>query len=397
MRVGTPGFCGPRLTEAREARGLNQTALAELTDIKVQSISAYEQGKQSPSPEALTSLSERLNVPERYFLRAAPIHSNARIQNRSLSSATKLARTRAERKLGWLKDIVAYVREYVDLPTLNLPSFNLPPDPERISMRQIESIADECRVFWGLGFGPIRDVVGLMENSGVIVSRFPIGADTLDALSQWDADVPFVILGSDKGSASRSRFDAAHELGHLVLHRHLEDRQIKNLTMHKMLENQAHRFAAAFLLPERTFTQEVWAPTLDAFVSLKKHWRCSVAMMIYRCEQLRMLSEEQVKRTRINLSRRGWRTEEPLDRILEPEAPKMLRTSIELLVQEGGKHREDIVQELRMNPADIEELVGLPRGYFNGVTVLEQPVVRLRQDSEKTESTVLSFPAKPRF
>ena len=130
-------------------------------------------------------------------------------------------------------------------------------------------------------------------------------------------------------------FDAAHELGHLILHRHLQDRQIKNLSLHGILENQAHRFAGALLLPERSFSQEVWAPTLDAFVSLKKHWRCAVAMMVSRCEHLGMLDEVQVKRAWINLSRRGWRTEEPLDNVLEPEEPKLLRRSFQLLIDEG--------------------------------------------------------------
>lgn len=395
MRIGTPGFSGARLAEAREARGLTQTALADLTGIKIQSISAYEQGRQSPSPEGLLSLAEKLNVPERSFLRPPSSHSIERIQYRSLSSATKMARTRAERKHGWLKEIAAYLREYVDFPVINLPQFSLPASPDQISARMIESIADECRVFWGLGFGPISDVVRLMENSGVIISRFYLGTETMDGLSQWDeaSQSPFVILGADKGSACRSRFDAAHELGHLILHRHLEDRQIKNPVTHKLLESQAHRFSSAFMLPERTFTQEVWAPTLDTFLSLKKHWRCSIAMMIYRCEELRMLSEEQVKRTRINLSRRGWRSEEPLDKQLVPEQPQMLRSCIELLVEEGEKTREQIVQELRMNPLDIEELACIPRGYFSGVMVMEKPDIKLKE-SKKPERSVIQFPTK---
>ena len=69
MRIGTPGFVGARLTEGREARALSQTALAELTGIKSQSISHYEQGRQSPSPEALELLCESLHLPEWFFLR----------------------------------------------------------------------------------------------------------------------------------------------------------------------------------------------------------------------------------------------------------------------------------------------------------------------------------------
>lgn len=395
MRVGTPGFCGARLIEAREARGLSQASLADITQIKAQSISQYELGKQSPSPEALSVICEKLNLPERYFLRSAVTHSTERITYRSLTSATKAARVRAERRLGWLKEIIAYLRSYVDLPVINIPTFNLPDDPTKISMDQIETIADECRSYWNLGFGPLKDTVLLLENAGVIVTRTNFGVDSLDAFSQWDSSVPFVFLNADKGSAVRSRFDAAHELGHLVLHRQLQDRQIKNLALHSILENQAHRFAGAFLLPERSFSQEVWAPTLDAFVSLKKHWRCAVAMMVMRSEQLGMLNETQVKRAWINLSRRGWRTEEPLDNLLEPEEPKLLRRSFQLVIEEGVKSREDIVTELRMNPFDIEDLAGLSRGYLSGVSVMQQPEVRLRQEETiEGKRAVLNFPGK---
>ena len=206
MRVGTPGFCGSRLTEAREARGLSQASLAELAQIKPQSVSQYEQGKQSPSPETLEVICEKLNLPERYFLRPVPEHSIERITFRSLSSATKTARVRAQRRLGWLKEIVAYLRAYIEFPAVNMPAFNLPDDPTKITMSQIEGIADECRSYWNLGFGPLKDVVLLLENAGVILARTNFGVDSMDAFSQWDSDVPFVFLNADKGSAVRSRF-----------------------------------------------------------------------------------------------------------------------------------------------------------------------------------------------
>src|SRR3546814_6566541 len=41
----------------------------------------------------------------------------------------------------------------------------------------------------------------------------------VDAFSCWRNGQPFVFLNTFK-SAERSRFDAAHELAHLVLHRH---------------------------------------------------------------------------------------------------------------------------------------------------------------------------------
>lgn len=53
MRVGTPGFSGQRLREAREARGLTAISVSELAEVSVQAVYHYESGRMSPSPDVL--------------------------------------------------------------------------------------------------------------------------------------------------------------------------------------------------------------------------------------------------------------------------------------------------------------------------------------------------------
>src|ERR1700739_2937481 len=113
MRVGTPGFVAERLTEAREARGLAQTALSELTGIKSQSISHYEQGRQSPSPEALSLLCEKLELPERFFLKQRPAFDLRGVSFRSARPHVRVARLKVERRLGWLREIVMYLKRHI--------------------------------------------------------------------------------------------------------------------------------------------------------------------------------------------------------------------------------------------------------------------------------------------
>ena len=90
--------------------------------------------------------------------------------------------------------------------------------------------------------GPIADVVELLESHGVVVIRLPLDSADVDAFSLPFPDHPVVVLGSDKTDRARSRFDGAHELGHLVMH----GEQIWGI---KEVETQAHQFAAAFLMP----------------------------------------------------------------------------------------------------------------------------------------------------
>jgi transcriptional regulator with XRE-family HTH domain len=238
--IGTPGFVGARLTQARQARALTVVALAELLGLESPSISNYEHGRQTPSPDVMDKLVDLLHQPYTFFLR--PVFEHAEdIWWRSMSSATKLARSRAFARHAWLREIVSYLGEYLNFPALNVPAFNLPADVREITTDSIEEMALECRRHWKLGISPVADIVLLLENNGIIVSRGELGAETLDAYSQQpeDSEHPIIFLGAGKASAVRSRHDASHELGHLILHRHIKATAIKNPAQFKLIEEQA--------------------------------------------------------------------------------------------------------------------------------------------------------------
>ncbi|MBK8210507.1 MAG: ImmA/IrrE family metallo-endopeptidase [Rhodospirillales bacterium] len=63
--------------------------------------------------------------------------------------------------------------------------------------------------------------------------------DTVSAFSFWEGGHPFIFLGADKQSAARSRFDAAHELGHLILHRGVAEEDLEADL--NRFEREAHR------------------------------------------------------------------------------------------------------------------------------------------------------------
>lgn len=362
--IGSPGFLGERLAQARAARGLPAVALAELIGVASSNITLYEQGRQSPSPEVMDRISGKLNMPRDFFFKEVIPIDMSGIWYRSMSAATKTARARAEIRFLWLREIVAYLRRYLELPALNIPAFTIPTDPKQITNSFVDELASECRRFYKLGDGPIVDLVSLLENSGIIISRGELGAETLDAFSQCpaDDDRPYIFLGIDKGSAVRSRFDCAHELGHVIMHRGADPATTRNSQAHALLEHQGHLFASTFLLPESGFMRELYAPTLDAFAALKPRWRVSIAMMIKRSEDLGVITPEQAQRMWINLSRRGWRKQEPLDQRLVAEQPRVLRRCFEVLLESGVKTKGQIIQDLCLNASDIERLACLPDG-----------------------------------
>lgn len=102
------------------------------------------------------------------------------------------------------------------------PTLDLPIDLDvtaTTDLENIEEVAAAVRERWRVEPGPVPSVIRLLELHGVVVTRYLTGSERLDAFSiPFPAERPIVVLGDDKGHFDRSRFDAAHELGHLVMH-----------------------------------------------------------------------------------------------------------------------------------------------------------------------------------
>ncbi|CAN5500096.1 XRE family transcriptional regulator [soil metagenome] len=346
---------------------MTATQLAELLGISRNAISQYETGKNSPSPEKFAAVADQLNMPMAYFLRTPQPQREGKVFYRSMSSATKAARARAERKYAWIREITTCLSKYVDFPATNLPDWPMPDDPAKLTDDEIEGYAATLRSFWGLGKGPISDVVCLLENNGIIVSRLALDAATLDGFSEWvDEDRrAYIVLASDKDAAVRSRFDAAHELAHLILHRNVDKKDIGQNERHKLIEHQAHRFAGAFLLPEDSFRKELLYPSLDVFRTMKAKWYVSIGMMIVRCSDLGIIDENDKRRFWMSMSSRGWRKQEPLDDELLSEQPRLLREAIVALDEAGVLTKSDFLHEVALSKSDVVAMCSLAEDFFN--------------------------------
>jgi Zn-dependent peptidase ImmA (M78 family)/DNA-binding XRE family transcriptional regulator len=394
MKLGTSGFVGERLKEAREARGLNITALADIIGISKQAISQYEKDIQNPRPEIMEQLSIKLNLPKHFFITKPGYPKTNTVFYRSMSAATKGARVRAEWKLAWLKEIEQYLKGYLVLPEVNFPDFDIPKDPIKLSSENIEILATETRRYWGMGDGIISNVIALLESKGAIISRIDLEAETLDAFSEWsENNVPYVVLSSKKDCAVRSRFDAAHELAHLLLHRYINKAQFCTPSEFSLIEKQAHRFSSAFLLPAETFLKDFSAPTLDSFWVLKEKWRVSIGTMLKRCEDLGIIKEDFARKLWISYNRRGWAKKEPLDDKIPVETPGLLRKCFEVLISEGVQQIDDIVSSIPYARTDIEELLYLPEGHLKEPASLEV-VPLLRNPNTDASCKILKFERK---
>jgi Zn-dependent peptidase ImmA (M78 family) len=231
------------------------------------------------------------------------------------------------------------VSERFNLPAPDVP--NLGPDATP------EAAAQFVRAHWGLGQQPVGNITKLLEAKGVRV--FSLNEDTknVDAFSCWRDEQPYVFLNTFK-STERSRFDAAHELGHLVMHRHGAPQESRQA------ETEADQFASHFLMPDDDISSRIrFVTSLDDLIHAKKRWGVSVAALNYRLHKMGVVSEWQNRSFNIEISTRGYRRSEPEG--LPPETSVVWPQILSDLWSDRVT-RDDIADALHL-PA--EELSGL--------------------------------------
>lgn len=334
-------FDGRRLEQARELRGLLKSELAGELEVTAAAIGQFEAGVSRPSTATLASLSLKLGVPPAFFAagRNRLDLDEGHVNFRSLRSTAKRDRTQARAQVAILAEIVGVLSRQVRLPEVDLPEYPQGSSPE--------AVAGDMRRRWGLGTERIANVVALLERHGVIVVRLEAATDDLDAFSCWIGDRPYVVLTSNKQAADRSRFDAAHELFHLVAHHDASPGD-------RRLEEEAHRFAAAFLMPESGIKDELpvrvdWR----RFAELKLAWGVSMQALLYRARELGRLSQPAYQRAMMDMSRRGWRKAEPVD-IGEPEQPQALRKALNLLETARGYAIDQLAADMALPTAALQ-------------------------------------------
>jgi hypothetical protein len=115
------------------------------------------------------------------------------------------------------------------------------------------------------------------------------------------------------------------------------------------------------------FSSELFSLSLDGFLALKARWKVSVGAMIMRARQLDLISDQSAQRLWKYRATRGWRRREPLDLPTETpvEEPRLLRRSIDLIISENVRSKNELLQsDLCLGAADVEMLASLPVGYF---------------------------------
>jgi Zn-dependent peptidase ImmA (M78 family)/DNA-binding XRE family transcriptional regulator len=351
----SPAFDPERLRLAREDAGLRKNELAEAVGVSPAAISQFESGRAAPRQATLSAIALACGFPASFFaIDGRPTKPRDMDEPffRSLRSTRQWERREAQAKATLVWRVSNELESYVEFPEVAIDAIPVDDDTRP---RAIEEIAAEIRRRWGMPEGPAGNIVRLVEARGAIASRVRPRSERVDAFSQRMEGRPVVMLWSTKQDAARSRFDAAHELGHLIMH---PDPEPGNKTM----ERQAHAFAASFLMPADQVADElpVRAPTKrdqGHLLALKRTWGISVAAIFYRARQLNRISPEGHRNAMIRLSDWGWRRDEPGD--LGPvEQPTLLRRGLDLVADAAGTPEDRIADALGISIDRLQEICG---------------------------------------
>lgn len=291
-------YCNPsRIRLARHRRGKTIARVAAELGVSGQLVAKWETGERDPG-DRLPFLALALDFPQAFFY-GDDVRSTdpAGVSFRRRRATTKALRERNVAAGDLAADVVSPgIHRYLQLPSPDLPD---------LSGGQPMEAARALRQMWGLGSGPIANVVHLLEAKGVEVFFVHEESDSVDGFCLWRDDRPFVFLSTVKPDGARGRFDAAHELGHLVLH---PGRDFETCPDDEA-EREANAFASAFLLPGETFGYEAPAVfDLQAFGRMRVRWGASIQAMVRRLRDLGRFTPWQYENAMMQMSRMGWRS-----------------------------------------------------------------------------------------
>lgn len=352
-----------RFDLARQRRGLTKRELAHRLEVTDRTVSNWYNNQQVDE-KILEKAAEILDFPINFFYG----REVEKIQVESVSFRALTKMTARKRDMAISQTILAemisdWIDQNFDLPLPNVPDLHeLRSDFSTATIDSLdetdendvryyleysypEACADTVRKAWGLGEQPIPNLIALLESKGIRVFSLTDEAQDVDACCRWTSGRPFIFLNTSR-TAERCRFDLAHELGHLVMHKH-------GIIEGIHVEQEANAFASAFLMPRRSLLADpLRIPSLKSILSKKVIWQVSAAALTYRYNKLGIITDWNATSIYKQLAQRG-RNNEPNP--LAHESSLLLDKVFQALARENFDFSK-MTNDLCLNLIEINNL-----------------------------------------
>lgn len=328
-----------RLELARKRLQLSAKELAARANLSPVTYSRICKEKHVPDENTILKLIAVLGFPRSFFEKdfGDSINQEA-VSFRSLSAMTARQRDAAISSGELAYELSDWMDNHYALPPVELPDLREFGSPRHA--------ARALRQSWTIGERPIGHLIKLLEAKGIKIFSLVEPTKNLDGFSVWRGQKPYIFLNTFK-TAERSRFDAAHELGHLVLHRH-------GGSHYGDAEKDANEFASEFLMPEADVRSHIsFVRSLDQLISEKRRWGVSLIALCYRLHKLGLISDWQYRIFCIQNNQK-YKTSEPNGM---PKERSVIWSMILQDLWHSGIDKGKIASELHIPLEELESLI----------------------------------------
>jgi Zn-dependent peptidase ImmA (M78 family)/transcriptional regulator with XRE-family HTH domain len=334
---------------AREARGLNQTELANAIGVSQAKISRYENAMLEVDPQDLAKIASVTGFSIELFYQTDKVYglgSSVLFNRKQLTTPISVQR-RVQANVNILRMQIerllrgAEIEAHNRFEPIDIQSFN----------GDACAIARRVRAAWRLPEGPVQNVTAAIESAGGVVMLCDFGTPVIDAAHLWLPGLPPMFFMNRSAPGDRHRFNLCHEVGHAIMHRFPEGD----------IEREANTFAREFLMPAGEIMPQLEGMTLDKAARLKPHWKVSMHALMYHARELDCVSEWQARRMFTRMSALGYRKREPIS--IPVEEPTIIPQLIAVHKQAYGYSDEELMRLLYDSDPDprIFKFSGVPR------------------------------------
>ena len=315
----------------RLRKQMTKKELADRANVTSMAITNYEKGDRKPNMEILQALASALEVRVSDFL--AVRNENIVFAHGEFRKNSALSKTQQE-----------YIRECVEeyfnrfMTVVEVLGGDVLPDAPICHIIPLSDDPEKnaCALREHLGFakdGPIEDMIGKLENKGILVYECSIGSDKFSGMNGFVNNRPFIVL-NPKMTPERNRSTIVHELAHLmfVWPESMDEKEI---------EKMATAIGGAFLFPESDAKRELGirrSAISKDMVLVAIEYGISMMLLVKRAELSHIITASAAKDFYIKASKAGWRTNEPSR--IEKENPVLF----EQLVYRAVNEKEISVQ-----------------------------------------------------
>lgn len=328
---------------ARLSRGVGQAELAESINVSAGLLSKIESGATAPSDAVTEKVAQALRYPTRLLYRPEHVRGTDSIclhhRKRKSMPVRLLSAIEAQMFLAAI-----HVRTLLNDLEIDVPYHFPTIDPDDYDSDP-RTVAEVVRGLWNVPRGPIPNLVKLIEAAGGVVLMRDFGTPKLDGMSCWPKGCPPLFFLNSALPTDRLRFTLAHEAGHLIMHASppMTDP-----------EEEAHTFALELLAPRSQLASDLRRLRFDQLPALKQHWRLSMNALVMAARSTGSLPPSRVNSLFVQLSRSGYRTNEPFT--LSPEDPSLLQTAIDVHLREHSYSVEELAEITGLYPDEFKLL-----------------------------------------